>query len=288
MGRAGGLLPFRPRHRRALRCHGKYDFDRWQERPGRWPDDRDRFLEEALEKAHEVDVYVAPYLRSNPSRKRGNALPSSWLYADLDEAPSGQLKTPSGVLLLGPGGLLVGSGQGRHVYPRLPDDLEPDELERLNRHLAHSLGADAGWSETKVLRLPGTWNHKGRARGGKSAPIEFLEFRPAVKDWSADELLELFRSPRGWGHRTATSRSSPRCPRTSRPHLLARLEEEPEDRSAQTMGFVAACVDAGLDDSEVMALALEHPPTKEKYGSDDPEYDRRATEIERALRKVRI
>ena len=86
---------------------GKYEHERWQERSGRWPDDRDRFLAEALERAEHDDVYVAPYLRSNASRRKGSALPSSWLYGDVDEAADGQLRTPAGVLLLGPGGLLV-------------------------------------------------------------------------------------------------------------------------------------------------------------------------------------
>jgi hypothetical protein len=161
---------------------GKYEFDKWLQRDGgRWPDDRDRFLDEAIEKSAESDVYVAPYLRSSPSRKRGTALPSFRLYGDLDYVPAGQLATSAGVLVLGPGGLLVSSGRVRHVYPLLPEELEPCELERLNQHLAYALGADAGWSETKVLRLPGTWNHKGRARGTRSWPVELLDFRPAVK-----------------------------------------------------------------------------------------------------------
>src|SRR5262249_15119105 len=148
----------------------------------------DRFLDEALEKSAECDIYVAPYLRSSPSRKRGTALPGRWLYVDLDRT-EGQITTTSGVLVLGPGGLLVGSGGGRHVYPQLAD-----ELERLNRHLAHALDADSGWSETKVLRLPGTWNHKERARGGPSAPVELLDFRAAVRDWTATELVRLLEA----------------------------------------------------------------------------------------------
>src|SRR5262245_65257735 len=81
----------------------RYEFERWQERSGRWPDDRDRFLEEALERSELDDLYVAAYLRSKPSREKGTALSSSWLYADLDEPHEGEIKTPAGPLLLGPG-----------------------------------------------------------------------------------------------------------------------------------------------------------------------------------------
>jgi hypothetical protein len=50
-------------------------------------------------------------------------------------------------------------------------------------------------------------------------------------------------------------------------HLRDRLDESPNgDRSAQTAGLVAAAVEWGYDDAQVIALALAHRPTKEKYG----------------------
>jgi hypothetical protein len=264
-------------------ANGKYDFDKWLPRDGgRWPDDRDRFLAEALELSAESDVYVAPYLRSNASRKKGSALASSWLYADLDQVPTGQLKTPGGVLVLGPSGLLVGSGQGRHVYPRLPDELEPAELEQLNRHLARALDADAGWAENKVLRLPGTWNHKERARGGRSAPVALLDFRPAAKDWPAHELVHLLGDPPP--HEASSNglaEIAPAMPSHVPPQLAIRVAEEPAgDRSKQSYTFVAACLEAGLTDAEALALALVHRPTQDKYGS------RARGEIERLIGKL--
>jgi hypothetical protein len=65
-------------------------------------------------------------------------------------------------------------------------------------------------------------------------------------------------------------------------HLADRLAEAPAgDRSAQTAGLVAAAVEWGYEDGQVIALALEHRPTKEKYG-------RRADrEAARMLAKVR-
>jgi hypothetical protein len=259
----------------------KYDFKHWQERSGRWPDDRDRFLEEAITRAPVVDVYVAPYLRSNSSRKKGNALPSSWLYADVDDALEA-VKGPSGVLLLGPGGLLIDSGRGRHPYLRLPEELEPGELEQLNRHLARALNADAGWAENKVLRRPGTWNHKGRAlAGGVSYPVAALDFRPAIKDWAAHELVaHLGPAPENASDNGASI--EPVMPETAPEHLLARLLEAPnEDRSKQCHAFLRACLDAGLSDSEMLAMALRHEPTKAKYGA------RASTEITRLIRKMR-
>jgi hypothetical protein len=50
-------------------------------------------------------------------------------------------------------------------------------------------------------------------------------------------------------------------------HLADRLGEAPgPDRSAQTAGLVAAAVEWGYDDPTVIALALAHHPTQDKYG----------------------
>jgi hypothetical protein len=65
-------------------------------------------------------------------------------------------------------------------------------------------------------------------------------------------------------------------------HLADRLAEAPDgDRSKQTAGLVAAAVEWGYDDGRVIALALEHRPTKEKYGK------RADREAKRVLDKIR-
>lgn len=258
---------------------GKYEFKHWHDRSGRWPDDRDRFLADALERADTDDVYVAPYLRSGASRKKGSALPSDFLYADLDERPERLRGFES--LLIGPGGLLVASGRGQHVYLHLPADLEPDALEHWNRRLARRLDADAGWAENKVLRLPGTFNHKGRALGGESMPVLLLNgWSRADKDWSPAELAALLPEIEevviG-----GSEQISPVMPETVPERLLDRLEEEPNDRSKQTFNFVRACLEEGLSEEETLALALQHRPTREKYG------ERAEGEIVRTILKVR-
>jgi hypothetical protein len=262
---------------------GKYMFEQWQERYGRWPDDRDRFLAEALERANRDDVYVAPYLRSNASRKKGNALPSDVIYADVDRLDPSLNGFESA--LIGPGGMVVESGQEDHlhVYAGLPDDLEPAELERLNRHLAHRLRADAGWAENKVLRLPGTWNHKGAALDFFGPwPVRIAAGERAPRDWTPDELRELLGPEPGDFRATAASPIAPSAPVAVPTSLFARLREDPRaDRSAQSYSFVGACLKAGLSDAETLALALQHEPTRAKYG------DRAGVEIERAIRKHR-
>jgi hypothetical protein len=255
----------------------KYAFEHWVERYGSWPNDRDRFVGEAIDKAGECDVYVAPYLRLNMSRKKGSALPSDLLYADVDELTADLAGFER--LLIGPGGLLVDSGQGRHAYLRLPVTLEPTELERWNRRLAAHLHADAGWAENKVLRLPGTWNHKSRARGGRSTAVAFVEFERRSRDCTLAELDDLLPDP-------AAVSSSPEPLRLNLragllpPRVVERLREKPgNDRSAQLHAFVGLCLRSGLSEAETVAIMLGHEPTRAKYG------DRAAAEITRSISK---
>ena len=262
---------------------GSYTFRSFAEDFYRWPEQADTLVDKALKLAPEADVYVAPLLRSTRSRKKVAALPGQVVWADLD-APREQTSGFERVLI-GPSGLLVDSGQGghRHVYLWLPDELEPSEIEQLNRHLAAVLGADAGWDASKYLRLPGTLNHKPRAAGGQSTPVQIIDGQRAPKDWTVDELLELLGPPpdaNGAASRNPRTDLEPVMPTTALAHLLARLDEEPGDRSEQMWSFVGACLKAGLSDAETLALTLEHRPTKYIAGSTD----RRVERISAAIR----
>ena len=268
-----GFFYFAFGHGGFFNAAGKYEFRRWDERPGEWPRDRDRFLEEALARSVGVDVYVAPYLRSIPSRKKGTALASSLIYADVDELDEGARGFER--LLLGPGGLLVSSGAGLHAYVRLSDDLAPDELELWNRRLAAALHADAGWAENKVLRLPGTLNHKERAHGRASRPVTLLEFQAAPRDWTLAELDELLPSlANGNGSEPV------RLERVLPARVAERVREKPgPDRSGQLFSFVGLCLEEGLSEGETIAAGLEHEPSRKKYG------ERLRGEIDRAIAK---
>ena len=71
-------------------------------------------------------------------------------------------------------------------------------------------------------------------------------------------------------------------PDTVPAHLLARLDEEPDDVRSRSWGFVGACLRAGLSDSETLALTLEHKPTKAKYI--EGRNDRRLERISAAIK----
>lgn len=154
-----------------------YTFERTESAFARWPTDRDEMLQDLIAWGQILDVFVAPLLRSEQSRRKGTGIPSTFLYADVDHGGSPPNEAQAEALeslSTRTGTLLVGSGsQGNtHLYVPLQD--RPASLESfvlLNRRLALTVGADAGWSDNKVLRLPGTYNHKARALGRESLPV---------------------------------------------------------------------------------------------------------------------
>jgi hypothetical protein len=268
------------------RFEGKYTFQDFAEAFWVWPDHEDALLEKVEEHLHTADIYVCPLLRKTRSRKKGTGGLGRFVWADVDgQAPAGWERA-----LLGPSSFVVGSGRGQHPYIALPEPVAPDIIEEINQRLALGLDADSGWSETKYLRLAGTFNHKPRAQGGASAPVTILEIITGDRDWTLEELRELLPARSGGSSPVNGDDQviEPRMPEHVPEHLEERLEEEPgEHPGAQSFKFVLACIDAGLDDQGVMALAFEHRPTREKFGSTDPAKDRRAVEIKRSIRKVR-
>jgi hypothetical protein len=152
---------------------GGYEFRRFTQCFHRWPPGRHRLLAQAMAAADQADVYVGVLLRNGPSRRAGTAQPGRVAWADVDGAWTSQRTAALGRL----GGWptwQVQSGSGRHLYLPLEDLEAPERLEGWNRRLAALLDADSGWSQTKLLRLPGTYNHKPRNAGGRSRLVRWL------------------------------------------------------------------------------------------------------------------
>jgi hypothetical protein len=154
---------------------GAYDFARFESRWFRWPGELAAALELIVGACGQADVFAGVLLRSGRSRRAGNALAGRVCWADVDGDWTPE--RDQAVRRLRASGVTVwqvssGSG-GRHLYVVPGMLLPPDQLEGYNRRLAVLLDADSGWSETKVLRPPGTFNHKPRPRGGASVPVRW-------------------------------------------------------------------------------------------------------------------
>jgi hypothetical protein len=133
--------------------------DHWRQDFFRWPDERDVLLDVAMGRAPRADVYVGMLLYSARTRSKATALPGHVVWADVDHAltPAQEAK------ILGLPSQIVASGTPGHTHIYVDIGLRKDSrlLESMNENLAAQVGGDAKWDASTVLRLPGTFNHKG-------------------------------------------------------------------------------------------------------------------------------
>lgn len=118
------------------------------------------------------DVYFTPNLFSRPRRRNEFALPSRWLYADLDNVDPESIGHKDEKLRPD---VAWRSSDSRYQAMWLVQRLEPATHERINKQLTYKVGADkGGWDLSQVLRVPGTLNHKYRVPQN----VELLWFDP--------------------------------------------------------------------------------------------------------------
>jgi hypothetical protein len=168
---AAEFLDFLYGDREGWACVPTFD-GRWNEDGRnffRWPDQRDEVLDFAMRRAAVADVYVGMLLYSARQRRQVTALPGQVLWADVDHA-----FTPDQIDLLQrrPAFRIVKSGTPGHAHVYLPVNLAPAaELEVWNKKMKGHLDGDNCWDAARVLRLPGTFNHKM----GECRPVGSLE-----------------------------------------------------------------------------------------------------------------
>jgi hypothetical protein len=117
-----------------------------------------------------TDVYVGCAARLRPRGTRENIAATALLWADCDNRRSLQAArvfTPSPSMIVASGS----PGHG-HAYWALTEPLDLDATEHTNRRLAQTLGADVRCADaTRILRPPGTFNHKH----DPPTPVELLQ-----------------------------------------------------------------------------------------------------------------
>lgn len=158
----------------------------WQEHQFAWPRDKRKLLGWAQVHA-DANIFICPALRQDGhTRKKGDAQPTRWLWADVDwdKVPaSKQAAVRERIAEIGT--LVVGSGSGdnAHVYVRLNRAVDVAEHYRLNSGLREYLFADAKHADNSLLRLPGSTNWKTE----EGSPVEVRAEGPEV---TVDALME--------------------------------------------------------------------------------------------------
>ena len=155
----------------------KYAHSRFETRPYAWPKDRNRLLSELLPLANVCDVYVAPLLRSAPNRREKDSepLPGRHVWLDADEWDAEREQV---LLALEAPVLRVVSGgkPGKmHLYVDVGELLSGQMITEMARMLSRDCRTDTHGGSNKVLRLPGTKNHKPTCHGLPAGDVVILQ-----------------------------------------------------------------------------------------------------------------
>lgn len=129
-----------------------------------WPphDDaaKDRFLDELEQYRPQWDIYFGVLLRKDESGKAEDCEPNvHWLWADVDWK-SGATLSSLLVAPIPPPQIIVDSGHGWHMYWRLKRPVSHLAAQQAMRAIASQIGGDAVGDPARILRLPGSLNHK--------------------------------------------------------------------------------------------------------------------------------
>ena len=235
--------------------------------------------------ANEYDLYFCPNAFREAKRKAECAKRTPWLWADIDDADPGAFEPPPGILWR------TSPGRTQGLWP-LDRRVSVDEAQAMSKALANRHGADSGWSITKMLRIPGTINHKPDYD------------RPRVKllraDWTpTDERPALIASPsRGRLGGDADFdvdpyRFDPRevLRRYGRDmHLKAKLLSRtryatPGQRSENIFCIGANLRRAGASSDEIAAVIFASADFRSKHGAD---LSRLNDEVLRICEKVEV
>ncbi len=174
---------------------------------------------------------------------------------------------------------------------RFKKRLRPKRAERVSKYLAYKFGGDSnGWSVTKYLRIPGTYNHKRDGKPPKVAlircdltpidPTLLLKLAPKIKTAShvvdggdfdlnrdAKALLKKYRKQ----IRHSKART-----------MLHHRKAFAPDRSAQVFIIMKGLYEAGVPWSDIACMIWHSPYFRSKHGTNTCALE---AEIQRAMNK---
>lgn len=120
------------------------------------------------------------------------------------------------------------------------------------RWLGQGLGGDPVWDRARILRVPGTFNHKYEA----PRPVELERFEPRLR-YDLEELEEMAKAFPEEGAPEGVPTSVPTAGRSSvrRDALAAPIREG--DRNVTLASVAGSLRDRGLDEGTIAVVLLE-------------------------------
>lgn len=233
---------------------------------------------------HHYDQYFSPNIYAKPSRKLDGVQMTRLSWCDVDEAdPFGFVPKPSVVWQTSPG-----RTQALWFWDR---PHTPIQASAFSKSLTYRHGGDKGGSAAnKLLRLPGSFNHKPE-RGMPFIPLLHFDPRPITarphalfgKDSSeACEPHAMEMNP--LAHERFAIWKKYRSKLTvSTSHLVRHNEVRASDRSSRIFAMVAGLHEAGATLDEIASVIWTSPYFRDKYGDDQNALE---TEISRIIARV--
>jgi hypothetical protein len=212
--------------------------------------------------AEGYDVYHGAHLYTVADRGKQNAAPVAALWTDDDGAPPLGDVPPTARVETSPG--------STQSYYRLTEPVDAELAEQLTRRLTYAMGADVGgWGLAKLLRPPGTQNHKYP----ETPPVRLVQinpeaaYDPAVLAMALPPLPELAQAnPNGRGSVTTRVELPDDLPvvDVSSLHVSGQILELIEkgvpmgERSQAVRRVECALIKSGYDDPTIASVLLDH------------------------------
>lgn len=256
------------------------DGSKWRDhvvRADKFKADLNRFLHKYSRWDHNLYFGVNPFSRNQ--RQKEFALPTSLAWCDMDGSDPGAYRPQPNVLWE--------TSPNRFQALWLWDSKhDVEDAERFSRSLADRYGGDCGWTITKMLRLPGSINHKPHydepfarmvsqdwqrtVKRPKLTPesgrIHEFTSRSLTMNPNAHTRLEVWRK-----HRLKLSASARSVIRHN--HVLA------PDRSKWIFVMVTELFEAGATLDEIASVVWDSPYFLDKYGPNRKALERQVSNI---------
>lgn len=124
-----------------------------------WPSEKNDLLT-TIAVNHMNDVFGGVLLRTEPKGDSAHCRKETeWLWADVDWKKGTTFGDILRKITLNPQ-VIVDSGHGWHLYWHLDKPVPTDLATGAMRVLAVELGGDIVGDPARIMRIPGTWNHK--------------------------------------------------------------------------------------------------------------------------------
>lgn len=215
----------------------------------------------------ECDIYFCPNGFERSNRKAEFALPTRYGWCDIDDAdPDGYDPKPNILWETSPGrfqGLWIWSAESPGTI-----------AARYSKAIVYECGGDKnGWSTTKMLRVPGTVNHKPeyakpvvKLNSYDETPQKLPKSLARFKDESVEKRAHVELLDTSGIDAQSVMRRYERCLTAFERAMMTATFVNYPDRSDAIHAVVSGLVRAGAENREIFSVLFVNPHFLQKHG----------------------